>query len=264
MHLDQFKKFKFCINKCIYKRNKKIYESFGYNNVKIEYTEKLFSESNTADIYFKIDEGTITKINRIFVEGNDAISSQDIREIIKSKTKSIRNIFANNNFKPTTVERDKFIIINYYNNKGYLDVENQTKIEYLKSNKVNIYFNINEGVPYILSSLKINDKQNILNSEISNLILSKRDEFIINNNIFSLNKIKKFKNELSSIILDSVIRFFEINSFEKTENNKVDIIFEISEISPKYTKEINIIGNTRTFDYVIRRELEVIRRRCNI
>ena len=73
-----------------------------------------------------------------------------------------------------------------------------------------------------------------------------------------MNKIKKFKNELSSIILDSGIRFFEINSFEKTENNKVDIIFEISEISPKYTKEINIVGNTRTFDYVIRRELEVI------
>ncbi len=240
------------------KETKKIYESFGYNNVKIEYTEELFAESNTADIYFKIDEGNITKINRIFVVGNDAVSSQDIREIIKSKTKSIRNIFANNNFKPTTVERDKFVIINYYNNKGYLDVEIQTKIEYLKSNKVNIYFNINEGVSYVLSSLKINDNQNILSSEISDLIISKRDAFIINNNTFSLNEIKKFKNELSSIILDNGIRFFEINSFEKTENNKVDIIFEISELSPKYTKEINIVGNNRTFDYVIRRELEVI------
>ena len=43
-----------------------------------------------------------------------------------------------------------------------------------------------------------------------------------------------------------------------TNNNKIDILLEIIQVSPKYTKQINIIGNSRTIDYVIRRELEIV------
>ena len=82
----------------------KIYQSFGYNDVKVEYSEKINKVNNTADLYFKILEGKITKINQIIINGNNAYSADDIREIIKSKTKTIRNIFANNNYKPTIVE----------------------------------------------------------------------------------------------------------------------------------------------------------------
>ncbi len=237
---------------------KKIYQSFGYNNINIEYTKKIYKDSNTADIFFNIDEGKITKINKIIINGNNSISAQDIREIIKSRTKSIRNIFANNNYKPLTVERDKFTIINYYKNKGFLDVNIDTRVEYLKTNRVNIYFNILEGNSYILSAVNITDKQNILNSETLNLIFSTRDNFVTDKKIFSINEITEFRNEISSLIFDSDIKFFEINSFEKIENNEVVILLEIDKVSPKYTKQINIIGNSRTFDYVIRRELDVI------
>ena len=135
---------------------KKIYESFGYNNVEIEYYEKIYEENNTVDLYFDINEGKITKINKIIINGNNSILTDDIREIIKSKTKSIRNIFANNNYKPNVVERDKYLIVNYYKNNGFLDVNVETKIEYLKSNKVNIYFNIEEGeIIFIYHQLKL-------------------------------------------------------------------------------------------------------------
>ncbi len=237
---------------------KKIYQSFGYNNINIEYNKKIYKDSNTADIFFNINEGKITKINKIIVNGNNSISAQDIREIIKSRTKSITNIFANNNYKPLTVERDRFTIIDYYKNKGFLDVNIDTRIEYLKTNRVNIYFNILEGNSYTLSSVNIIDKQNILNSETSNLILDTRDNFATDKKIFSINEIKEFRNEISSLIFDSGIKFFEINSFEKIENNEVEIYFEIDRVSPKYTNQINIVGNSRTFDYVIRRELDVI------
>ena len=68
-------------------------------------------KTNTVDLYFDINEGKITKINKIIINGNNSILDEDIREIIKSKTKSIRNIFANNNYKPNVVERDKYLII---------------------------------------------------------------------------------------------------------------------------------------------------------
>ena len=74
--------------------------------------EKNYEETNTVDLYFDINEGEITKINKIIINGNNFILDEDIkREIIKSKTKTIRNIFANNNYKPNVVERDKYLII---------------------------------------------------------------------------------------------------------------------------------------------------------
>ena len=239
------------------KELKKIYETFGYNNVNIEYSTKLFEDTNTADLYFNINEGKITKINRIFINGNESISAQDIRAIINSKTKSIRNIFANNNYKPSSVERDKYIVTNYYKNNGFLDVNVQIKIEYLQSNRVNIYFNIIEGAVYSLSNLTIIDENNILDDKTLDKINIEKEFFLSSEKIFSINKIQDFRNKISSLIINNGIEFFEINSFEKVENKKIDVLFEISTIQPKYTKQINIIGNSRTFDYVIRRELSI-------
>ncbi len=237
---------------------KKIYQSFGYNNVIIDFYDKFYEDTNTVDLYFNINEGKITKINKIIFNGNDSISSEDLKLIIKSKTKSIRNIFANNNYKPTTIERDKIIISDYYKNNGFLDVNIDLQIEYLKSNKVNIYFSITEGETYLLSSIKISDDKNILNYELLKLIESKINEFSSSEKIFSINKIQTLKTDISSLIIDNGIDFFEINYLDKISNKDIDVLFQIFPIEPRYTNQINIIGNTRTFDYVIRRELDII------
>ncbi len=237
---------------------KKVYESYGFNNVKIEYRDKLYKETNTVDIYFNFDEGSLTKINKIIISGNDYILSDEIKEIIKSKTKSISNIFANNNFKPSIVERDVFIISNFYKNNGFLDIKVQSKIEYLESNKVNIYFDVIEGDIYELSSIIIDDEDKILNNNILELLQNRSNAILIEDVNFSIDKINELKNDISKIIIENDIRFFEIKSLDKVEGNKVDIIFKILNITPKYTNQINIVGNYRTFDYVIRRELEIV------
>ena len=237
---------------------KNVYQSFGYNDVEISYSEKINEETNTVDFYFNINEGKITKINKIIFLGNVSITAQELLDIIQSRTKSIRNIFANNNYKPLLVERDIYTISNYYKNKGFLDINVETEIEYLKSNKVNIYYNIIEGDVYSLSKIDIIDEKNILNSSTLDLIKSEKNSFLQEQKIFSFDKIENLKQEIASLIIDSGVDFFEVNSFEKKEDNSVDIIYQISPISPKYTKQINIVGNNRTFDYVIRRELSIV------
>ena len=237
---------------------KKIYESFGYNNIEIEYSEKINQDSNTADIYFNIFEGTITKINKIIINGNESLFVDDIREIIKSKTKSIRNIFANNNYKPAVVERDKILIKEYYKNNGFLDISVKTKIEYLVTNKVNIFYEISEGKQYNISSIKINDKENILTKETLNLINKDKEIFLDQQKVFSISQIQEFKQKISNEILESGIEFFELNYLDNVNDFNVDILFEIVQLKPKYVNQINIVGNSRTFDYVIRRELELV------
>ena len=138
---------------------KKIYQNFGYNNIQIEYSDEISEENNAVNLIIDINEGNITKINKILVDGNSLISSDDIKNIINSKTKTFRNIFANNNYKPLTLERDR-IIMQVILNNGYLDINVDVNIEYLKNNKVNIYFKIIEGSVYSLSSISVNDKEN--------------------------------------------------------------------------------------------------------
>ncbi len=237
---------------------KKIYESFGYNNIEIEYYEKYYENTNTVDLFFNISEGEITKINKIIINGNKSILADDIREIITSKTKSIINIFANNNFKPINIERDKYTITNYYKNNGFLDVNVETQIEYLKSNKVNIYFIINEGEIFSLSSLRIIDENNILKPRVIDYINDKIDTFLLNQTFFSIERIQEIKKEISSIIINNGVDYFEISLYEKKENKNVEVLFQVNSITPKYTNQINIIGNSRTYDYVIRRELDIV------
>ncbi len=237
---------------------KKIYQNFGYNNIQIEYSDEISDENNAVNLIIDINEGNITKINKILVDGNSLISSDDIKNIINSKTKTFRNIFANNNYKPLTLERDRIIILNYFKNNGYLDINVDVNIEYLKNNKVNIYFKIREGSVYSLSSISVNDKENFLSSTNLELINSKIENLLISGDNFSIKNIENLKDEISSIILDSGNDFFEIKTTDKINNYEVAVSFDILSVSPKYAKQINIVGNTRTFDYVIRRELNLI------
>ncbi len=237
---------------------KKIYETYGYNDVEISFYEKVYKDTNTIDLYFEFNEGKITKIDNIIINGNNLVSAQEIREIINSKTKTIRNLFANNNFKPNQLERDKFTIINFYKNNGFIDVKVETNIEYFQSNKVNIYFNITEGDLYSISTIKFEDTKNILNKKILDKIEARINNFLSQENIFSLEGIQLLKNDITSIIFENDFEFFEIATFDKVEDTSVDILFQISQIEPKYANQINIIGNSRTQDYVIRRELDIV------
>ena len=237
---------------------KKLYESFGYNNVIIEFTEKIYEDTNTIDLYFDINEGSITKINKIIINGANKISAQEILGVISSKTKSFINIFANNSYKPNVIDRDEYLILEYYKNNGFLDVKIKTKIEYLKSNRVNIYFDITEGEIYTLASIKISDDNNILNSETLELINQTSEKFITNEKIFSIKNIEQLRSDISTIIIDNGIEFFEINYLDKIEEKNINVLLQILSVDPKYANQINIEGNTRTFDYVIRRELDIV------
>ncbi len=235
---------------------KNVYESFGYNNIEISYILKT-NNSNISDIFFEIIEGKITKIQNIYFIGNNELDSQLLKNQINSKTKNLINIFANNNFKRFVVENDMRSLINFYKDNGFLDIRIENTIEYLTSNRVNLYFNIDEGQLYNFSSFKILNKNNLINQE--QIIKIKNDikfENLINTN-FSINQINNIKNDISNLIIKEGVEFFEINSLQKIENSNVDIIYEINNVEPKYVKQINIYGNSRTFDKVIRRELNL-------
>ena len=236
----------------------KVYQAFGYNNIKIDY-ETTDLTNNSVNIYLNIDEGKITKIKSINFKGNTNYDNSILYSKIKSKIKNISNIFANNNFKLFQVNNDSIKIKNFYKSKGYKNSEVSYNIEYFNDNKVIINFEIDEGNKFYVSSVNINNllnKNTKVEFDLKEIIDSiSLDKSIVYNNEF----LDDVEFSIVNILEKNGIQFFEVQTLEKiNENNNLDILFNIIETKPVYINQINIFGNTRTFDYVIRRELDII------
>ncbi len=234
----------------------KIYQSFGYHNIQIEYRSEDFT-NNSSDIYLDFNEGGITKIKTINIRGNTVFDKNTILSKIKSKTKTITNIFANNNFKLFELNYDIMRIQNFYKEQGYRDVNVDFFIEYFSNNKVEINININEGQQYFFSALSLNNKLD-KNNDIDKTLLAfiDKNQNIINNKYYT-EKLDELEYDISEILENSGVQYFKITAFEKINNNKADILFEITPTDPVYVNQINISGNDRTYDYVFRRELTI-------
>ena len=234
---------------------KKLYQSFGYNNIEIETKTKDLS-NNSADLYLYFNEGKITKIKKIILNGNSSYDNSILLSKIKSKTKKITNIFANNNFKLFEINNDVLRINKFYKSQGFRDVKIQYFIEYYSDNKVDVIFDITEGDKYFFSTVSFNyllDKNDLIENEIKSFIENNSYE----NRHYNASIIDNLEINISDILEKFGEKFYEIQSFQKTTNNKVDILYEINKIKKTYVNQINISGNTRTFDYVIRRELGI-------
>lgn len=234
----------------------KIYQSFGYNNIQIEFKSEDYS-NNSSDIYLYFNEGKITKINKINIIGNNTFDKNIILSKIKSKTKKITNIFANNNFKLFELNNDIIRIKNFYKSKGYKDVRVEYSVEYFSNNKVEINLIINEGNQYFFSALDI--KNNLDNNvNLDNQLSSYIDKSQFNiKSIYHSEKIDEIEYDIAEILENEGFQYFKITAFEKIDNYKADILFEISPTEPVYVNQINISGNDRTYDYVFRREFEL-------
>ena len=233
-----------------------IYKSFGYNNIQIEYRSEDFS-NNSSDVYLEFKEGNITKIKKINIIGNNIFDKNLILSKIKSKTKKITNVFANNNFKLFELNNDLLRIKNFYKSQGYRDVNVKYTVEYFSNNEVEINFLINEGEQYLFSALNIKnnlDKNKDLENKLLSFINASQNNI---NDIYYAEKLDEIEYNIAEILENSGTQYFEITALEKIDNYKADILFVISPTEPVYVNQINISGNDRTYDYVFRRELEI-------
>jgi outer membrane protein insertion porin family len=110
---------------------------------------------------------------------------------------------------------------------------------------------------YFFSALNIKnnlDKNKDLENKLLSFIEKNQNKI---NNIYNSEKIDEIEYDISEILENLGIQYFKITAFEKIQNYKADILFEISPTEPVYVNQINISGNDRTYDYVFRRELEL-------
>jgi len=242
-----------------------LYKSFGYNQIEISFFVNDSQDNNlkSVDLNFEFIEGSISKINKVSFIGNSSFPDHRLLEQIKSKPRNSILFFTKRNFKLFETKNDLQKLIIFYKEHGFRDVKMQTSYEYIdEKNFYNIIFSIDEGSKYQFSDINLKLNNILLNDDQLNHINENfniyRDKYILNNNSYNPKYYDKLKLLLTDILFDYGLKFFNIEISESLNNLSVDTSIIINPSLPKFINQIQIVGNTRTYDEVIRRELLII------
>lgn len=231
----------------------------GYYNADIDIIEQPDSTiRNSTILTIKVRTNERVRVKDILVEGNTAFTDKKIRKAMReTKRKKFLRIFKPSKFTKTNYKNDKEAIIARYNSKGYRDAKIVQDTFYLvEDDRVMIEMRIKEGDQYYFGDIKWIGNTKFTDSELDR-ILGIENGDVFNQDLFD-QRVYQDPNgrDISSLYLDDGYLFFQPNVVE-TEVNGDTINFEIRLREGKQARinEVTIVGNTKTNDHVIRREL---------
>ena len=215
------------------------------------------NSNGTLDLIFDIDLGEKAVISKIEFVGDKKLKDRVLRNIIISEENRFWKIVTNNKYlNKIKIERDKRLLVNYYLNNGYYDVNVESvTAKFSENGSFKLTYKIDAGEIYKINNVKLNlpidyDENNFLN------VKNELDKLI--NKDYSLSKISRVVEEIDKITLLREYDFINADYEEiKVENNKLDLIFNIKESEKFYVEQINVFGNNVTYESVIRNELEI-------
>ena len=233
-----------------------IYRHSGRYDVHVT-PEIIEQPNNRVDLVFTITEGGKTGVKSIEFVGNQAYSSYRLKDIIKTRESNLLSFLGGADvYDPDRVEADRDLIRRFYLKHGYADVQVVAALTEYDPDKKGflVTFKIEEGVQYRVASVKFESSISTLDG--NSLASFSRVSIGSTYNAESLEKsIEEMQIEASrrgyafAIVRPRGDRNFEAHT--------VSITYAIDEGPRTYIERINIRGNTRTRDYVIRREFDI-------
>lgn len=232
----------------------KIYEDRNYSDVDVQYKVQEIAASNRVRVIFQISEGPRLVVRKIEFIGNESILPRDILKAMKTRTWNILSfINKSGRLLPAQVEEDREAIRVLYQNKGFADAE-VTDIQTLplESDGVELRITVSEGIQYYVKSVTM-EGVNIVSSEelISRLQMGANALFTpkgLGTDLQTLRDIYGARGYVDMIVQPVIL---------PAGVGGVDIIYRVDEGLQSYVNLINIQGNSRTKDRVLRRELAV-------
>ncbi|MEQ1753166.1 MAG: outer membrane protein assembly factor BamA [Micropepsaceae bacterium] len=213
---------------------------------------------NRVDLVFEINEGPTTGVSRIIFIGNKAFSDSTLRDKIATGESVWWNFLqTNDNYDPDRLTFDREQIRRFYLSEGFADFRVISGVAELAPDRSGFYitFTIEEGEKYDFGKVEIDTKlKEIPVADLQDLIRFEGGEQ------YNAELIDKSVDALTLAAGTRGYAFVDIrprvrrNKEEKT----VDVVFKIEEGPRVYIERINIVGNTRTLDKVVRREIRLV------
>ena len=213
---------------------------------------------NRVDLIFEISEGPVTGVRRINIVGNEAFSDRELRgEIVTREARWWRFFSSNDNYDPDRLEYDREQLRTFYTDRGYADFRVISAIAELTPDQKDFYitFSVDEGERYNFGEISVTTEIPDLDEEYLARIVSTQP-----GQLYVGSQIEDSIDTLTFAAGAAGYAFVDIRPRVTTnrDTQTVDIEYVINETPRVYIERIDIIGNTRTLDRVIRRELELV------
>ena len=220
--------------------------------------KRINLDQNRIDLVYEVFEGPVTGIRAINFIGNRVFSDSDLKEVISTEESSWWNFFVTgDNYDPDRLALDRELLRQFYLNNSYADIRIVSGIAELTPDGSDFFitFTLEEGVPYDFGTIDIaTDVARLDTEQFLNLI-----EFETGDD-YEASAIEEVIGDIVLLLGEEGFVFADVRPQVRRnlDTQTVDIVFNIQEGPRVYVERINIAGNSRTLDEVIRREIELV------
>ena len=232
---------------------KRQYLSQGHYAVQVTTTITPL-ERNRVGVNFAVSEGEVAKIKQINIIGASAMKESDLLDLLVLRTPGWLTWYTKNDqYSKQKLSGDLETLRSHYLDRGYLEFNIDSTQVSISPDKQDIYItiNISEGEKYTVSSVKLAGQLLLPEAELTSLVQVKPGE------IFSREKMTETTKAISERLGNEGYAFANVNAAPELDKEKRQVAFTVF-IDPGrrvYVRRINVSGNTRTRDEVIRREM---------
>jgi outer membrane protein insertion porin family len=210
-----------------------------------------------VDLIFVINEGPKSGILGINFQGNEKFSAGELRDVVVTKESHWYKFFeSNDNYDPDRVEYDREQLRKFYRNHGYYDFHVVSSIAELAPDQhgFGVTYTLEEGSRYKFGKVSVTTQLKKLNPDILKALLP-----IHSGEIFQDERIETATDALTFAAGSAGFAFVDVRPqfHPNPDTHTVDVTFDVREGPRVYIQRIDIVGNTATLDYVIRREMSL-------
>jgi outer membrane protein insertion porin family len=209
-------------------------------------------ERNRVAVNITIEEGEPSKIARINIVGASAFSERELLALMQLTTPGWTTWYTKNDqYSKQKLSADLETLRSYYQNRGYLEFNVDSTQVSITPDKEDIYITINitEGSPYTVSDVRLAGDLPVAGSELIRLVQLRPGE------VFSRERLQASAKAISDRLGGEGYAFANVNAVPDLDRAKLQVAFTVF-IDPGrrvYIRKVNISGNVRTRDEVIRR-----------
>jgi outer membrane protein insertion porin family len=213
---------------------------------------------NRVDLVFEIDEGASTGIKTINFIGARQYSVSRLKEVISTRESRWYRFFSSDDiYDPDRLTYDRELLRKFYLAEGYADFRVVSAVAELAPARDGFYitFTIEEGARYKFGKIDlVNQLKDVQPDTLKPLLTTKQGAR------YNADQVENSINKLTDALGNRGFAFVDIQPkvTRHAENRTIDIVYEVKEGPRVYVERINITGNVRTLDRVIRREFRLV------
>jgi outer membrane protein insertion porin family len=216
-------------------------------------------DQNRVDVVFEINEGDAALVARINFVGNEHFSDNRLRDVIATREQAWYRFFSSSDqFDPDRLAFDRELLRRFYLRAGYADVQITAATAELAPDRSGFFltFTIDEGPRYRVGKIDVVSNVRNLDADSLRPLVARELE---QGDWYDGDAVERISTSLQDTANLRGFPFIEVQPRvnRNREAQTVDLVFEINEAPRVYIERIDITGNTRTQDRVIRREFRV-------